>query len=149
MPNRTVAEMATKNISVVPQTPVQSGTWVPSGVAESGYKVCVLNNGLTLTVHCAYSSLMTTATPIQRGAYVELTSSYALDTSMRFRHLSNIDLARRAGGERHRSTISHLRSGKRKTCGADIARRIERALDVPPGSLFVLRVPNVLQGGRR
>ena len=91
---------------------------------------------------------MTTAV-VQRGAYVELSSSYALDTSMRFRKLSNMELARRVGGERHRSTISLLRSGARRTCGPDVAARIERALDVPPGSLFVLKVPTAHVGGRR
>lgn len=46
-------------------------------------------------------------------------------------------------------TIGHLRSGKRDTCRPATARAIEKALDAPPGSLFVPRVSNVVREVRR
>lgn len=72
--------------------------------------------------------------------WVRLISYQALDSYMRFRGLTNESLATKCGSRRHRSTISHLRSGARKTCGPDIARKIEKALEAPPGSLFVAEV---------
>lgn len=41
------------------------------------------------------------------------------------------------------ATIGHLRSGKRNTCHPDTARAIEKALDAPPGSLFVPKASSV------
>lgn len=37
------------------------------------------------------------------------------------------------------AAVGHLRSGKRRTCEPDTARAIEAALNVPPGTLFVIR----------
>lgn len=42
-----------------------------------------------------------------------------------------------------RSTIGHLASGERATCSPETAKAIERALDVPPGTLFQPQVCNV------
>lgn len=42
-----------------------------------------------------------------------------------------------------RSTIGHLRSGKRHTCEPATAKAIEKALNAPPGSLFVPQVSRV------
>ena len=41
------------------------------------------------------------------------------------------------------ATIGHLRSGKRASCGPQIARAIEEVLGAPAGSLFVPKVSNV------
>lgn len=41
------------------------------------------------------------------------------------------------------STVGHLASGERTTCSPETARAIERALDVPPGTLFEPTVCNV------
>jgi len=73
--------------------------------------------------------------------WVRLISSDALDSYMRFRGLTNEALAIKAGDPKYRSTISHLRSGARKTCGPKIARAIEKALEAPPNSLFLAEVP--------
>ena len=43
------------------------------------------------------------------------------------------------------ATIGHLRSGKRNTCGPEIARAIEEVLGAPAGSLFVPKVSNVIR----
>jgi hypothetical protein len=40
----------------------------------------------------------------------------------------------------HPSFIGHLRSGAKKTCRPETAKAIERALDAPPGLLFVPQV---------
>lgn len=49
---------------------------------------------------------------------------------------------------RHRSAIGHLRSGKRSTCGPELARRIEEVLEVPAGVLFEPKVSSVRQDTR-
>lgn len=46
-------------------------------------------------------------------------------------------LADKTGG--NRSTIGHLRSGKRTTCADDLAKKIAKALDCPTDLLFVVR----------
>lgn len=43
----------------------------------------------------------------------------------------------------HPSTVGHLVSGKRTTCSPETASAIERALDVPPGTIFQPTVLNV------
>lgn len=72
---------------------------------------------------------------------VKLISPDALAQYMRYRNHTVRSLAEVTGG--HRSTIGHLRSGKRTTCSPDLAKRIERALDAPHGSLFVPRISRV------
>lgn len=81
--------------------------------------------------------------------WVRLISSDALDSYMRFRGLSNEALAVKTGSKSHRSTISHLRSGARNTCGPIIARAIEKALECPPNSLFLAEVPTANQANNR
>lgn len=46
-------------------------------------------------------------------------------------------------------TVNHIRSGRRKTCSPETAAAIERALDVPPESLFVLEKSKVADTLRR
>ena len=72
---------------------------------------------------------------------VVLISADALAQYMRFRGYTVRSLAARVGCSH--STIGHLRSGHRKTLTVDLARKLERALDAPPGSLFVPRVYHV------
>lgn len=62
--------------------------------------------------------------------------NYDLRAAMQFMGLNVRELAE-VVGERHRSTIGHLHSGVRNTCSAVLARRIEKALRVHPGSLFM------------
>ena len=71
---------------------------------------------------------------------MELVSPHALNKAVAYRGFTNRTLADACGRRSLRSTIGHLRSGARRTCGADVARKIELALDVPPGSLFLLKV---------
>lgn len=47
------------------------------------------------------------------------------------------------GRPRHLSTISHLHSGVRDTCSVILARRIEEALRMHPGALFMPVVSTV------
>lgn len=72
---------------------------------------------------------------------VRLISSTALAQYMTFRGHSVRSLA--IAAKCNRSTVGHLRSGKRKTCSPKAARRIEEALQAPPGSLFVAEVSRV------
>jgi hypothetical protein len=79
---------------------------------------------------------------------VELISPMALAQYMDHRDLSVRALAEKVdhitrGRTKSRSTIGHLRSGARKTCDPVTAKAIERALDAPPGSLFVARLSTV------
>lgn len=75
----------------------------------------------------------------QRQAWMVLISREALIAYMVQRGLSVRDLARLCGGEEWRTLIGHLRSGLRATCPPERAARIEKALNAPPGSLFVVR----------
>ncbi len=72
---------------------------------------------------------------------VKLISPDALAQYMKHRGFTVRSLAEVTGA--HRATIGHLRSGKRKTCEPSLARRIERVLDAPQGSLFVPHVSRV------
>lgn len=81
--------------------------------------------------------------------WVRLISPDALDSYMRFRGLTNESLAIKAGNKSYRSTISHLRSGARNSCGPDVARAIEKALECPPNSLFLAEVPIAQSGTGR
>lgn len=80
----------------------------------------------------------------RREVYMKLISKDALNAYITARRMSTRSLARDCGSEKHRSTISHLRSGARSTCGPDIAGKIERALGAPAGSLFLVEVANGL-----
>lgn len=48
-----------------------------------------------------------------------------------------------------RSTVGHLRSGQRSTCGTDVAKAIEDVLGAPRGSLFVGQVSTVSRERKR
>lgn len=72
--------------------------------------------------------------------WVRLISTQALRQYMDFRGETNRSLADKAGPGVGRSIIGHLRSGKRSTCSGQTASAIERALNAPPGSLFVPEV---------
>jgi hypothetical protein len=76
----------------------------------------------------------------KREVYMELISRDALNAYIAARDLSTRKLAIKAGDEKYRSTIAHLRSGARTTCGPEIAGKIERALGAPAGSLFLVRL---------
>lgn len=68
---------------------------------------------------------------------MRLISKQAFRQYMQHRGMSNADLAEAA--KCSRSSIAFLRSnGKsaRDTVGPEVARRIEEALNAPPGSLF-------------
>lgn len=78
----------------------------------------------------------------RREVYMKLISRDALNAYLKARRMSTRTLARECGSEKHRSTISHLRSGARSTCGPEIAGKIERALGAPAGSLFLVEVAN-------
>lgn len=78
----------------------------------------------------------------ERRIWVRLISTDALKSYMQFRGFRSVnELAKRVGVSK--STIGHLHSGSRVSCGPDVARRIEEALQAPPGSLFVAEVTPV------
>lgn len=74
---------------------------------------------------------------------MRLISKDALANYMKHRGLTVRQLADRVGCSR--ALIGHLRSGKRTTCQPATARKIEKALDAPAGSLFVAHVSRVLR----
>ena len=74
---------------------------------------------------------------------VKLISADALASYMATRGFTVRTLADATGGPRLRSTIGHLRSGKRSTCDKDLAQKIERVLNAPKGSLFMPSVSRV------
>lgn len=74
---------------------------------------------------------------------MRLISHQALGSYMDFRGETNRSLADKCGPKVKRAIIGHLRSGFRTSCSAATAREIERALNVPPSSLFV---PTVASG---
>lgn len=77
----------------------------------------------------------------ERRFDVKLISATALAQYMRYREVSVRELADRVGCSR--ATIGHLRSGERDYVRPDWAKRIEKALDAPKGSLFVPEVSTV------
>lgn len=74
---------------------------------------------------------------------VKLISPQAFASYMKHRGFTVRSLADALGNPALRSTIGHLRSGKRRTCDPDLAKRLERVLDAPAGSLFVPSVSHV------
>lgn len=76
----------------------------------------------------------------RREVFMRLISRDALNAYMEARNLSNRSLAEKMGSDSYRSTISHLRSGQRSTCGPKIAGKIEKALGAPAGSLFLVEL---------
>jgi len=80
----------------------------------------------------------TTATPARWRYDIQLTSPDVLRRAMDHRGYTVRGLAKKVGcGE---SVIGHMRTGRRKTCSPQVARDIERLLDIPAGLLFTGRV---------
>lgn len=76
------------------------------------------------------------ALKIEGRMWVRLINRDALRSYMQFRGFRSVRaLAERVGVSK--ATIGHLHSGARDSCSPDVARRIEEALNAPPGSLFV------------
>lgn len=71
------------------------------------------------------------------GPDLRLVDHLSLARYMSYRGFSVRTLADRTGV--HRSTIGHLRSGKRATCSPQAAKAICRVLDLPVDMLFVDR----------
>lgn len=80
--------------------------------------------------------------------WVRLISAQALQQYMTFRGETNRTLADKTGPGVGRQIIGHLRSGKRTSCSPRTATAIERALNAPPGSLFVPEVASGQSGIR-
>lgn len=78
--------------------------------------------------------------------WVKLISSQALTQYMSHRGFTIRSLAAKVGCSH--SVVGHLCSGKRVTCMPETAKKIERALDAPAGSLFVPQVSRVSQDMR-
>ena len=64
-------------------------------------------------------------------------SPAALAQAMTFRNYSVRTLAKAVGV--NRSTIGHLRSGERRNCDAELAKRIAAAVQMPLDFLFAAR----------
>lgn len=79
--------------------------------------------------------------------WVRLISAQALAQYMAHREFTVRSLADRVGCSR--ALVGHLRSGKRNTCKPEVARKIERHLDAPRGSLFVPQVSRVARNAGR
>jgi transcriptional regulator with XRE-family HTH domain len=80
--------------------------------------------------------------------YVELTSRQALVRHMAHQDLSVAKLARMIG--RSKATVGHLHSGARTTTSSATAKAIEKALGMPPCTLFLPKVePGARTGIRR
>ena len=68
---------------------------------------------------------------------MRVVSHQALDQYMRARRITNHQLANLIGDPAKRATISHVRSGARRTLRDDIATAIEAALNAPAGFFFM------------
>lgn len=67
---------------------------------------------------------------------LRLRSRQILRDAMSYRRMTVRELSLACGRESYRSTLGHLHSGARSTCGPHLARRIEESLNMPPGSMF-------------
>lgn len=91
------------------------------------------------------ATVSTTAITLERRLWVRLISKQVLADYMRFRNETNRSLAEKCPTNVKRAIIGHLRSGVRNTCSPTTASAIEKALNAPPGSLFVPEVANGYQ----
>lgn len=73
-----------------------------------------------------------------RGFYVEITSTISLVKLMEHHNYSIQALADRIGVSK--ATVAHLRSGARTTTSPETAKKIEKALGLAVGSLFLPKV---------
>ena len=78
---------------------------------------------------------------------MRLISKEAFRSYMEFRGETNVSLGRKA--DVSKAIVGHLRSGQRDTCTPKTARKIVKALNAPPGSLFVAELPHATRGERR
>lgn len=83
---------------------------------------------------------MTTTRHAPPRLELRLRSRQILRDAMNYRRMTVRELSLACGRESYRSRLGHLHSGARSTCSAHLARRIEEALNMPPGSLFELVV---------
>lgn len=72
---------------------------------------------------------------------VRVVDRKVLEHFIKFRGLTYAQLAAKVGCSK--ATIGHLVSGHVRTTRPEWAKAIERALDTPPGSLFVASVSRV------
>lgn len=77
---------------------------------------------------------------------MRLISREALRSYMEFRDETNVSLGKKAGVSK--AIVGHLRGGQRETCSPRTARAIEKALNAPPGSLFVAEMPHATRGAK-
>lgn len=77
---------------------------------------------------------------------MRLISREAFRQYMEFRDHTNVSLGDKAGVSK--AIVGHLRSGQRDTCSPKTARLIEKALNAPPGSLFLAELPHASRGAR-
>ena len=82
-----------------------------------------------------------------RRLLVKLISPEVLDQYMRFRTETNRSLAAKIG--KSTSLVAHLRRGARSYCAPDVGPKIEKALNAPPGSLFLAEVIDDWTGANR
>lgn len=75
---------------------------------------------------------------------MRLISKQAFRQYMEFRDETNVSLGQKAGVSK--AIVGHLRGGQRDTCSPATARKIEKALNAPPGSLFVAGLPHTARG---
>lgn len=89
--------------------------------------------------------------------WVQIIEGRVLRDYMKYRSMSVRALAAEVNRELAREgikdaksvgIIGHLRSGKRTTCRPETAKAIERALQAPPGSIFVPQVSRVSRPDR-
>lgn len=66
---------------------------------------------------------------------MKLISQEAFRNYVAHREMSMREIGERAGVSRQ--LVGHLHSGKRTSCRPENAKAIEKALDAPPGSLFL------------
>lgn len=78
---------------------------------------------------------------VERRFDVKLISSAALAQYMKHRDMTVRELAAKVGCSH--STIGHLRTGERTYIRSEWAKAIEKALDAPRGSLFVVELSTV------
>lgn len=71
----------------------------------------------------------------ERRLLVKLISADVFDQYMRFRGQTNRSLA--SAVKRSPALIAHLRRGARSYCDPELGPLIEKALNAPPGSLFL------------
>lgn len=83
----------------------------------------------------------------ERRLLVKLISAPVLDQYMKFRNETNRSLASKI--KKSPALVAHLRRGARSYCAPDVGPAIERALNAPPGSLFVAEVHGASASGTR